>query len=116
MPIGGMAGTISKGLGKLGRLGKQPRLRELANDPKLSSADRGWIKQEINQINRGKRPNIRLPGSSRKRTINGRHYGGQGGKVLAHRRGFEAKKGFSYKHSDLQDVNLHKLQHRHEGY
>lgn len=31
------------------------------------------------------------------------------GKDLAHRRGFEAKKGYSYEHSDLQDLDLHKL-------
>ena len=33
-----------------GRAGKQKRLRELMNDDKVSSADRGWIKQEINSI------------------------------------------------------------------
>ncbi|MFP4031729.1 MAG: polymorphic toxin type 8 domain-containing protein, partial [Desulfococcaceae bacterium] len=38
------------------------------------------------------------------------------GKNLAHRRGFEAKKGYGYEHSDLQDIDLHKLQHKHEGY
>ena len=70
------------------------------NDLKVSSRDRGWIKQEINQINRGKRTNIRVPI----------------GKNLAHRRGYEAKKGFGYDYSDLQDIDLHKLQHRYEGY
>ena len=90
-----------------GRGGRQGRLRELADDPKLGSADRGWLKQEINQIKRGKRKNIRLPGSSR---------GKPGGKVLAHRRGMRAKDGHSYKHSDLQDVDLHKLEHRFGGY
>ncbi len=100
----------------VGRSGRQARLRELANDPKISSADRGWIRQEMNQIERGKRRSIRLPGSSRKRTNEGREYGGPGGKELAHRRGFEAQKGHSYKHSDLQDKDLHKLQHKFEGY
>ncbi len=38
------------------------------------------------------------------------------GKNLAHRRGFEAEKGYGYEHSDLQDIDLHKLQHKHEGY
>ena len=90
-----------------GRTGRQARLRRLAEDPNVSSADRGWIKQEINQINRGKRANIRLPGSSQ---------GKAGGKVLAHQRGKEARKGFGYEHSDLQDVYLHNLQHKHEGY
>ena len=83
-----------------GRAGKQQRLRDLLNDDKASSADRGWIEQEMNEIDLGKRSNIRVPP----------------GKVLAHRRGFEARKGYDYDYSDLQDVDLHKLQHKHEGY
>lgn len=84
----------------VGRSGKQARLRELVNDPRISSRDRGWIRQELNQITRGKRNNIRVPI----------------GKNLGHRRGFEAKRGFDYRHSQLQDIDLHKLQHRHGGY
>jgi hypothetical protein len=94
-----------------GRTGKQARLRELAKDDKLGSADRGWLNQEINSIQRkskrqgrdGKlRPqkNIRNPP----------------GKDLAHRRGERASKGFSYKTAVLQDVDLHHLEHKHEGY
>jgi RHS repeat-associated protein len=81
-----------------GRTGAQARLRELANDPKVSSADRGWIKQEINHINRGTRTSIRRPP----------------GKELAHNRGFEARKGFGYKHSKLQGTGLHRLQHKYD--
>jgi hypothetical protein len=92
---------IGKGLGKIsGRAGRQAKLRALANDPRVSSADRGWIQQELNSIARGQRSSIRVPP----------------GKILAHRRGFEARRGFGYEHSDLQDIDLHKLQHRHEGY
>lgn len=80
--------------------GKQARLRELASDDKVSSAERGWLKQEINNVERGKRTTIRNPS----------------GKDLAHRRGKEARKGYSYAHSDLQDRDLHRLQHKHEGY
>lgn len=47
---------------------------------------------------RGKRTNIRVPP----------------GKQLAHKRGKEAAKGFSYEHSDLQDASLHKTQHQME--
>jgi hypothetical protein len=83
-----------------GRSGKQARLRELGADDKVGSADRGWILQEQNAIERGKRTTTRVPP----------------GKNLAHRRGFEAKNGFGYKHSDLQDIANHKLQHKHEGY
>ncbi len=38
------------------------------------------------------------------------------GKNLAHCRGFEAKKGYGYEYGDLQDIELHKLQHKYEGY
>lgn len=91
---------LFKGASKAGRLGKQARLRELLHDDKLSSALRGEIKRDINEIKRGKRKTIRVPK----------------GHNLAHRRGYEARKGYGYKHADLQDVGLHKLQHRIEGY
>jgi len=52
----------------------------------------------MNSIQRGQRSNIRVPP----------------GKNLAHQRGFEAKKGCGYQYSDLQHIDLHKLQH--EGY
>lgn len=88
--------STAKDLIKNGRAGKQAKLRELVDDPKLGSTDRGWIKQEINQINRGKRTNIRNPP----------------GKDLAHERGREAAKGYSYKHSKLQNREDHKIQHK----
>jgi RHS repeat-associated protein len=83
---------------KVNRSGDQTRLRTLATDDKASSADRGWIKQEINQINRKTRTTIRRPP----------------GKVLAHERGREAAKGYSYEHSNIQTKELHKLQHKHD--
>lgn len=83
-----------------GRLGKQKRLRELANDDKVSSADRGWIQQEINSIERGNRKRIRNPP----------------GKDLAHERGREAAKGYGYDYSNLQDRKLHRLQHRYDNF
>ena len=83
-----------------GRAGKQKRLRELMDDNKVSSADRGWIKQEVNAIDRGNRKNIRNPP----------------GKDMAHERGREAAKGYGYEHSNLQDRDLHRLQHRYDNY
>ncbi|HFA50553.1 MAG TPA: hypothetical protein ENJ95_16220 [Bacteroidetes bacterium] len=83
-----------------GRKGKQSKLKELAGDDKLGSADRGWIKQEINQQKRKKRKNIRNPP----------------GKEMAHERGREAAKGFSYKFSKLQDKMLHRLQHKFDNF
>lgn len=83
-----------------GRSGKQARLRELSNDDKLGSADRGWIKQEQNSIERGQRKSIRNPP----------------GKDLAHERGREAAKGYGYGHSNLQDRDLHRLQHKYDNF
>lgn len=90
-----------------GRTGKQARLRELANDTKLGRADRGWLKNEMRHIKNGNRKTIRLPGNSRNSK--------KPGKVLAHERGREADKGFSYKHSNMQDNDLHKLQHKYDN-
>ena len=83
-----------------GRKGDQARLRELGNDDKVSSADRGWIKQEMNSIEQGKQEKIRRPP----------------GKELAHERGREAAKGYSYQHSNLQEKGLHTLQHKHDDF
>ncbi len=88
--------------GSLGRGGRQQRLRELANDPNVSKADRGWIRQELNQIERGRRINIRNPP----------------GKDLAHSRGREAAKGFDHVQSpsNLQDRVLHRTQHKFDNF
>ena len=83
-----------------GRAGKQMRLRQLRDDPRVSSADRGWIAQEQNAIDRGRRDTIRNPP----------------GKDLAHERGREAAKGYDYEHSNLQDQDLHKLQHKYDDW
>jgi len=91
----------------IGRSGRQARLRALANDPKLGSADRGWFKNEMRRIKNKGRGAIRMPGNSRN---------SKGpGKVLAHERGREADKGFSFKHANMQDTDLHKLQHKYDN-
>ena len=82
-----------------GRTGRQTRLRELGDEPKLGKADRGWIKQERNNMKRKNRSTIRNPT----------------GKVLAHPRGKEAAKGYSYKESQLQLESNHKLQHKYDN-
>ena len=82
-----------------GRTGRQARLRELGNDSKLGKADRGWIKQERNNMKRKKLTIIHNPP----------------GKVLAHPRGKEAAKGYSYKESQLQLESNHKLQHKYDN-
>lgn len=70
------------------------------NNDKEASKFRGWIKQEVNQIKRGKRKNIRNPI----------------GYELAHKRGKEARKGYGYEHSNLLDKKLHKLQHKFDNF
>lgn len=90
----------TKGISETGRAGKQARLRELANDDKLGAVDRGWINQELNSIERGQRSTIRNPP----------------GKDLAHERGREAAKGYDYGHSNLQDRDLHRLQHKYDDF
>lgn len=67
---------------------------------RLGSHDKGWIQQEINQIERSKRTSIRNPL----------------GKQLAHKRGYEASKGFDYSKSHLQGADLHKLQHKYDNF
>ena len=71
----------------------------MGNDSKLGKADRGWIKQERNNLKRKNRPTIRNPI----------------GKVLTHPRGKEAAKGYSYKESQLQLESNHKLQHKYDN-
>lgn len=96
----GMVNPAQSFTKKSGRSGKQTRLKEIANDDKSSSALRGEIKRDINEIAIGKRKNIRVPQ----------------GHELAHRRGYEARKGYGYEHSDLQVIKNHRTQHKHDGY
>ena len=97
---GGQIGNQNGGMPQIGRGGKQKRLREIAADDKVSSTLRGEIKRDINEIKRGKRKNIRVPV----------------GYQMAHRRGYEARKGFGYKYSDLNTIENHKRQHKIDGY
>ncbi|SDG78177.1 RHS repeat-associated core domain-containing protein [Dyella sp. 333MFSha] len=96
--------NLEKGIAKreaqaAGRAGKQARLREMMNDDKLGSADRGWLRQDANAVARGERKTLRVPP----------------GKNMAHERGREAQKGYGYDHSNLQDADLHRLQHKYDN-
>lgn len=66
------------------------------NDDKASSADRGWIKQEMNEVAAGKKGHLRNPP----------------GKDLAHERGRENAKGYGYEHAHLQNRKDHRSQHK----
>jgi hypothetical protein len=82
------------------RVGKQGRLKELAKDDKLSSADRGWLRQEEVRIQRGQATTRRVPP----------------GKQLSHLRGREAAKGYDHSQSVLQNTKEHMRQHKHDKY
>lgn len=95
--------------GSSGRSNKQARLRAMALDPNQPKWVRGWIRNELRHIASGSRKTIRLPGNSRESK-------NLPGKELAHGRQTEAKDGYCYLHSELQDADLHKTQHRIGGY
>jgi hypothetical protein len=63
------------------------------HDDKQSSYVKGWIKH---------RKDIRKPLNL------------PPGYEMAHKRGFEASKGYSYKHSDPQWRSIHDIQHKHD--
>ncbi len=69
-------------------------------DDKVSSAWRGWLKQDANAMKRGnrKRKTLRNPP----------------GTVLAHKRGFEAAKGYGYEYSNMQLKSVHDTQHKYD--
>lgn len=64
----------------LGRSQKQERLRQLMNDDKAPRHVRGWLKQDQNLINKGRRQTLRVPP----------------GYQLAHGATTPARRGFSY--------------------
>jgi len=79
-----------------GRSGKYNRMKVLMDDPKTPSSLRGWLKQEQNAVQKGKRNNMRMPV----------------GYDLAHPRGLEAKKGYDHRKSKFQSRDLHRTQHK----
>jgi len=102
-PGGGYGAAGKKVLGKLddladakGVVSRQDRLRELADDANVSSADRGWIKGEARQVETGNRATIRNPP----------------GKDLRHPAGRPAAQGHDYSETLLQDRATHRAQHR----
>ena len=91
----------------LGKLKQQEKLKICADDLKLGNYLRGWIKQEINSIERkSKNKNNRI-----KKRIKV-----PPGYELAHERGREKVKGFGYEHSNLMLKLDHKIQHKFDNY
>ena len=97
IPGGKVLSKVAKG-GKnfAGKQSREQRLRDLVNDDKVSSADRGWIQQELNEVAAGKKSHIRNPP----------------GKDLAHERGRENAKGYGYEHANLQNRADHRAHHK----
>ena len=90
-----------------GRKGRQERLKSLLNDDKLPKHVKGWIRQEINAINRKhKNKNGRI----KKYIRNPKGYD------LAHYRGMESAKGYDHRYSHLNYTSNHRLQHKYDGY
>ena len=80
--------------------GKQERIRALATDKSQPRFVRGWVQNEIRRVEglkaAGRSGRLRLPP----------------GFDLAHWRGYESAKGFSYTFTSLLTRVLHRLQHK----
>ncbi|MEY8742793.1 DNRLRE domain-containing protein [Bacillales bacterium AN1005] len=98
--VGAVGGSKFKLASKVGRLGKQAKLRSLLHEKSTPRHVKGHIKNELRHIKNKKRRTIRVPK----------------GFELAHRRGYEARKGYGYTYSDLQNIRNHRTQHKHDGY
>jgi RHS repeat-associated protein len=94
LAIGKLA-KLSK-FAKVGKIDRERRLLQLVNDVKVSSADRGWIKSEIRQVQTGNRCTIRNPP----------------GKDLRHPPKRSNAQGYDYSETQLQDRDTHRKQHR----
>ncbi|MCO7227522.1 RHS repeat-associated core domain-containing protein [Pleionea sp. CnH1-48] len=92
-----------------GRQGKQKRLREMMDDPKVSSADRGWLKNDKRHIEYGNKSGLRLPRNGRKSP--GRKQEDKGYE-LAHPHDRPASQGNGYAGSKLKNHADHKVETR----
>ena len=82
---------------------KNKRLIDLYNEHTTSKVDKGWIKQELNMIQRNWKNNL----GNKKRNIRN-----PPGKDLAHEYGREKAKGYGYEHSKFKLKKDHIFQHR----
>ncbi len=76
------------------------------NDPKVSSADRGWLKNDARHIKYGNKSGLRVPRNGRKSP--GRKAQDKGYE-LAHPHNASASKGNSYAGSKLKNHADHKV-------
>lgn len=87
---------------KRSRAGRKKRILEIQKDPRTPNRHKGWIQQELNQIERKKRTYIRLPDNTKKSTST----------EMAHPRGKESAKGHGYSETYFQNIDLHRTQHK----
>ena len=91
------------------RSGKQKRLREIMDDPKASSADKGWLKNDQRHIDTGNKPALRVPRDGRKSP-------GQKaedkGYEFAHPHNSPASQGNNYGGAKLKNHSDHKVETR----
>lgn len=92
---------------KNGRSGKQQRLKEIMNDDKVGSADRGWLQNDMRHIKTGNKAGLRVPRNGRKSP--GRKSTDKGYE-LAHPHNKPASKGNSYKGSKMKNYADHKAE------
>ena len=96
-----------------GRSGRQARLREIMNDPKASSADRGWLRNDQRHIQYGNKRNLRLPRNGR---LSPGRKAEHKGYELAHLHNAPASQGNNYARALLKNAADHKVEtrlHRH---
>jgi len=79
------------------------------NDPKVSSADRGWLKNDTRHIKYGNKSGLRVPRNGRKspgRKLQDKGY------ELAHPYNSPASQGNSYAGAKLKNYADHKIETR----
>jgi len=91
-----LARGLAKGSSKRNLVTREGRLRQLVDDANVSSTDRGWIRNEIRQVQSGNRRSIRNPP----------------GKDLRHPAGRARAQGYDYSETLLQYRASHRSQHR----
>ncbi len=103
--------SVSSKLDISGRSGKQKRLKEWKDDPKASSADRGWLKNDQRHIETGNKKAYRIPRNGRKSP--GRKSEDKGYE-LAHGsgKGQNASSGKGYEGSKVKNAADHRTESR----
>lgn len=94
---------------KTGRSGKQQRLKEIMNNDKVGSADRGWLKNDARHVKIGNKSGLRVPRNGRKSP--GRKSTDKGYE-LAHPHDKPASRGNPYNGSKLKNYADHKVETR----